>query len=960
MPNDIRAISTCSLGVIVGDAEVNDDYINGGAGLVRTTGSVTINGLITPAVGTPVTISYTKGGTTRQIPRALRVLSSYADPVTRQTAVELGCKLTYLDDLRERINWKALDDPSNTLTAADAQIITIPIWAQGVAQECLTELGLTAASLSLTNAFSIAQFDLSPGYVQVLSDLLASECLIGYLNTSEVLQVISLQQEGGTGPVFDLERLIGSRKIGSGQLPAETVIVRYSSLKLKQPQQTEPQGWREQTNTTTYRVEIPYTLAATGAGQIAAYNILEATSIETYYEEIKVADNNTLRLPSRRITTFTSGAAAHAGNVFSEYLSNGIGVGNVQITKTTTETYEYDDEGNERIYDRMVVGALVFALGSISVPIVFDSGYVGLNFGKSITLEHEVRETLTIADSQQVTTWNYVPWFLTVAGQQAIAAGRDGLDSPAAVVAYLDQMISAGLRLNDYRVETVETPKPSGAPSLADQNKAAAAKGGNPNNGWQTASEAKILLAMGSATAQRRSEFTPPYVPDDRFAKTLGGYISIPSDADSKALNYARTQNRLNHANRNGMNIQVLPELMPEAPFSPIIIRSGGVSALYRTNGTAWTIGPDGVVASTDALFWGAVGGSGPRWFPVAPGITTLPSAPPVVGGQMTVAQVVPAASETLQLEARTRIGLIVESFDYLLSETVTVPPLVIRPRLTATEVVPPIVTLRARPLLTAAEVVPPLATLRTRPLLTAAEVVPESATLRIRSRILVTIPNPISVLSPIFFYDFSDPSYVTTSGTEITGIIDQGSLGWNLTRVNNGPTLAGWGNGNNCADWGNHSHSNALRYVHSGSSKNIAQIFIVIDANFGSTFSGYNGLISGTSDDSFDFSVTGAPNSIGFQPEANWFNYVSLNGGSTNQIANVLPTINSRCVLMLRNTNNSASVLDDGIQLGNDRSNISGRGWGGLMGMAAGFSSVLSQSDQDNVINYLLTKWNV
>ena len=110
MPNDIRAISTCSLGVIVDNANIDDSYINGGAGLIKTTGSVTIDGLITPAVGTLVSFSYTKSNVTRQIPRALRVLSSNADTATRRTAVELGCKLTYLDDLRERINWQALDD----------------------------------------------------------------------------------------------------------------------------------------------------------------------------------------------------------------------------------------------------------------------------------------------------------------------------------------------------------------------------------------------------------------------------------------------------------------------------------------------------------------------------------------------------------------------------------------------------------------------------------------------------------------------------------------------------------------------------------------------------------------------------------------------------------------------------------------------------------------------------------
>jgi hypothetical protein len=183
--------------------------------------------------------------------------------------------------------------------------------------------------------------------------------------------------------------------------------------------------------------------------------------------------------------------------------------------------------------------------------------------------------------------------------------------------------------------------------------------------------------------------------------------------------------------------------------------------------------------------------------------------------------------------------------------------------------------------------------------------------------------------------------------------------LGWNLTKAGTGPTLAGWGNGNNCADWGSPDHNNALRYVHTGSSQNVAQIFIVLDANFGSTFTNYNGLISGVIDDAMDFGVTGKPSSASFDSATNWFDYASLNGGSTNQITAVLPTINNRCVLMMRNANSSASVLDDGIQLGNDRNNAN-RGWGGLVGLVVGFSSVLNSTDEANLISYLTTQWNV
>lgn len=698
MPIDLRAVSTCSLGQITQEgAQVDTEYIQG-QGLVKYTGSASILGLITPAIGTPVTFSYTKNGITRQIPAGpLRVLSSSADPFTRITNVKLGCKLTYLQDLREQINWKALDDPTTTLTADDAKIITIPIRAQGIAEKCLSALGLTASGLALTNSFSIAQFDLSPGYVQVLSDLLVSECLCGYLDSNEVLQVISLQQDGGTGPVIDLATAIGSSEIGSGELPGESVIVRYSSLKLKPPQQKEPKGWQEQSNSVIYSVRIPYLKQSTGVGAIQTYNISETTTIRTKYDDIRTSNGGTIRLPVQRVTTFSSGAPAHVGNVYAEYLSYGIsnnlitlGSGepaNIPVSKTTTENYSYDDGGNEKSYNRTVIGSFAFALGSISVPVVITKNdgtieWVTINFSSQTELEREVRETKTVGKTQQVTTWSYRPWFMSAAGQQAISIGQAGLQTAADVSNFIGQVTSKGIQLTDYRVETVTTPTPVGAPSLADVNNQAAAKRGDPNNGYQTESKTQTILAMGSASAQRRTEFTLPYAPDDQFTKTAGVYSSTPSDADKKARAFGTVQNRLAFANRNGMNVQLAPEMMPGAPFAPFVLASGGVTALYRTNGTNWTIRPDRVIAATDGLYWGAVGGTGPRWFPIAPGIGSLPTAPPVVNGQMTVTTLVPAFNETVVVETQSRVSASVETFDYPLTLQEIASPTTIRSRL--------------------------------------------------------------------------------------------------------------------------------------------------------------------------------------------------------------------------------------------------------------------------------------
>ena len=166
MAIDIRATVACSLGgtaVTLISGSISDDYVQG-QGLVKTKGSIEVSGTYTPVIGTVVTFSYTKGGVTRAIPRKLRVLSSFADPFRRTTSIELGCRLTYLSDLQEPIDWTAFDDPGNAgFTQSDAEIVTLPIRASSVMDKCLTELGITASSSPLTNKFSIPSFDFGAG-----------------------------------------------------------------------------------------------------------------------------------------------------------------------------------------------------------------------------------------------------------------------------------------------------------------------------------------------------------------------------------------------------------------------------------------------------------------------------------------------------------------------------------------------------------------------------------------------------------------------------------------------------------------------------------------------------------------------------------------------------------------------------------------------------------------------------
>ena len=688
MAIDIRATVTCSLGTLI-SASISDDYLQG-TGLVKCKGSCEISGIVTPAIGTVVTFSYTQGGVTRSVPRKLRVLSSFADPFRRTTKVELGCKLTYLQDLKEAVDWTAFDDPENAaLTTADAEIITIPFHASSVMSKCLTELGITASSNPLTNKFSIASFDYGPGYVQVLSDLLVSESYCGYLDTSEVLQVFSLDQTGGTGPVLDSTQIIDLGPIGVGQLPGEAVTVSYSTLRLKSGDVNgDSTLWSSSLTVNISDGVLGYT-ASDGSAAAQYFTSYEANKEFTTYGEV-----NGKNVPLTRQQTNYKTAASVIGTIYSQYLSNGIGISTgAVLNMSSTEVFGYDSDGNE-VYSILTTTAdPAYGYGALGLTYAYGpSDYYVVGEGGSILWEKVIKRSSYNGDFRQTTTERYGPWFMTVGGQQAIAEAGKGLTSASDVTNFLATGVLDGSYLLDTSTVTESTAtKSQQAPSKADINNQARAKGGDPNNGYRTDSKSELELALGSATAQRRIELSLPYAPDDVFVKNAGppvSYTTIASDAPQKAKKYGVVQNRLLLGNRSGMNLQVAAPKLPSAPFAPLVVQANGLSALYRVNGSSWTMDSSGIVASTDALFWGAVGGTGSFWFPVAPGITTLPTTPAVVDGAMTVSATVPVWNETVLADARTRVGVTVQSFAYPLEVLTVVPAIGLRTGITATRIV--------------------------------------------------------------------------------------------------------------------------------------------------------------------------------------------------------------------------------------------------------------------------------
>lgn len=212
-----------------------------------------------------------------------------------------------------------------------------------------------------------------------------------------------------------------------------------------------------------------------------------------------------------------------------------------------------------------------------------------------------------------------------------------------------------------------------------------------------------------------------------------------------------------------------------------------------------------------------------------------------------------------------------------------------------------------------------------------------------------------IASLSPVLWWDFSQTDTVTTSGTEITAITDKGSRGWTLTKSTTGPQYVTGINGLKCVDWGSTSHSNYLRNT-STTSTDIADVYVVLDASFGSTFPTFSGLLTSTAENFFITSQN--TGNTGFSGGGG-FDRAYINGSPTDSFSSVLPAINTACVLRVNRNSGTTSTGTGGIQLGMDRVNT-GRGWYGLIGEVAIFSTVLSGTDSAAVVGELMTKWGI
>ena len=642
MTIDTRAYAWCSLGQLSPEtpATLADSHVQG-SGVVTVRGTVVLRGVKQVAPGTAVDLAYSDGQRwIARVPRRLRVLSSNINPLAAggegETTLSVGCKLAYMENRKPPVSNPRNEEENSDVSDIDRRVATPPITAAFVVGQILDALGLTAANtIPLTIRRVVDEWDLSAGYVEELSRIVASEGYFCRVNEAEQLEFISKNQEQGPGVLVTQEQVIELSPMNVGELPGEAVMARYTSLKLVPPVATNEDGsenteeplseeevqkrnWERETVSGDL-VQVIHTYTDASGQQLKQYIKYNSTkSFETAYDnkdrvikrEERSQELNGLRYS---VTTFgypstftTSGSDAGGGE-------NAVGSNNTDPGSPTSET----------TLEFTPVGDFASACG-------LEGPHGAFQLGNRCTLKRITSYTRDPASGiTSTTTQQYVAYINTPFGSDSVARLREAGEPYSELLKEALKLVSYG---SEQRIRTEREYGLQKRPGQAERTALAASKtpdatGSSGANSPSVEQKAEIVWALGSSTSQTTVELNPPYVSDDAIVKVGDTYRVAGSNAGAQALAYARIENRLLLANRNGCGLQLQPLHTPPKPFDLIYIRLNGATGCFRVNGTTWTIGPDGAVCTIDALFWGAIDGTvATAWFPLPPGVTSLPA----------------------------------------------------------------------------------------------------------------------------------------------------------------------------------------------------------------------------------------------------------------------------------------------------------------------------------------------
>jgi hypothetical protein len=627
----IQAKVYCNLGRVI-SGQFADDYVQD-SGLMKTRGTVELDGIFTIEVGQKVEFAFAKGTNLCRIPRTLRVMSSYADPFTSVTKVSVGCLLTYLSDVRKpqqveseeedpesRLKINAFLDPAGggAIPTDRRPAVGGFITAGFMLETLLTELDITADTIPLENKYTKTDEDVSGPFVDKISDLLKSECFYGYLDEDEVLQALNLDDlDNSTGPIIEDEDLLSVDRIGSGELPGQAVYVRYQTRRLKSP---DPATLRADLIATLSGISTTGKInwersSSEGLPNDITVNRKNGATEETYTytgivssEEVtsyrKIAGREVPTL--RRQTSYTFAAEA-AQNVAQAYWELGIPFANSLVRSITETVYTYDRSGNEVETRTKKYEPVIAVLGRSNLPIAFSAtDYVSASTNE-IQTSLEVQRQYN-ADGCQKTCnerWEHAVYHLQ--GQIGAYQGAKNAATADEVADRLNTLLATGLVLVDYNTKAQYVGRASREERPKQVERVAGYYSQKEGTG-PIPERTETTLVYGNAESQRVIELQLPMSPDDTIEGAGEAWSAVPSVAAQRAQTYGKIQNRMRLGHREGLSIQIAPELMPSVPFAPIYIRAAGLTGQYRVNGSSWTFDANGIVCSIDAMFWGGAG----------------------------------------------------------------------------------------------------------------------------------------------------------------------------------------------------------------------------------------------------------------------------------------------------------------------------------------------------------------
>jgi hypothetical protein len=225
-PVDVRAQVFSSLGPVI-SGQLSDDPLQPGVGLLRTTGEVVISGLIQPARGTELQLGVrVPGGKLTRFPRRLRVLKADSDPTTNETTLSVGCLLALTWDLVQPEIYYASDYPQWTPVDTAAGSTPNICFLSSVLTVCLNRCSITQATgnPAVTAAKAVASIDLSDGYLEIASRILAESALYGFIDAGEKLRLRQVLAPRTKGPFLTMNDMITLEAIGNPPPPEQITI----------------------------------------------------------------------------------------------------------------------------------------------------------------------------------------------------------------------------------------------------------------------------------------------------------------------------------------------------------------------------------------------------------------------------------------------------------------------------------------------------------------------------------------------------------------------------------------------------------------------------------------------------------------------------------------------------------------------------------------------------------------